>query len=89
PVLLEHCVDDPLVLVRHGRTLRDTLAGFGADVTWSEYPDGGHWFNSPAGMEEAAVFLERVLGIRWATDAGVKSEAGSAVRGSSDAMDLD
>ncbi|KAK7403113.1 hypothetical protein QQX98_011138 [Neonectria punicea] len=84
PMLLEHCVDDPLVLVRHGRTLRDTLAGFGADVTWREYPDGGHWFNSPTGTEEAVVFLEKVLGIRRAADAGV----GSAAPGSSEAMDL-
>lgn len=33
PVLLEHCVDDPLVLVANGRILRDTLVGFGAQVT--------------------------------------------------------
>ncbi|TVY13909.1 Cutinase transcription factor 1 beta, partial [Lachnellula arida] len=30
PVLLEHCADDPLVLVENGRVLRDTLRGFGA-----------------------------------------------------------
>jgi len=40
PVLLEHCVDDPLVLVENGRGLRDTLKAFGAQVTWKEYPDG-------------------------------------------------
>jgi predicted esterase len=34
PVLLEHCVDDPLVLIDWGRTLRDTLGEFGARVTW-------------------------------------------------------
>ena len=56
PVLLEHCVDDPLVLVRNGRDLRETLRGFGAQVEWKEYPDGGHWFNSPAGMDDAVKF---------------------------------
>ncbi|KAM4062747.1 phospholipase/Carboxylesterase [Hirsutella rhossiliensis] len=45
PVLLEHCVDDPLVLVANGRVLRDTLVGFGAQVLWNEYQQGGHWFN--------------------------------------------
>lgn len=86
PMLLEHCADDPLVLVRHGRTLRDTLAGFGADVVWREYPDGGHWFNSPTGMEEAAVFLEKVLGIQRAAAA---SPGSVTLKGSPDAMDLD
>ncbi|KAI1196032.1 acyl-protein thioesterase [Nemania serpens] len=62
PVLLEHCADDGTVLVAHGRTLRDTLRGFGADVVWREYPDGGHWFHSPKGIDDAVAFInERVL----------------------------
>lgn len=61
PVLLEHCVDDPLVLVRHGRGLRDVLTGFGSDVLWKEYPSGGHWFNAPAGMDDAVAFLNYVI----------------------------
>ncbi|KAM0740373.1 hypothetical protein ACQRIT_005557 [Beauveria bassiana] len=61
PMLLEHCVDDPLVLVQNGRGLRDTLTGFGAKVAWREYPSGGHWFNAPAGMDDAIAFLNAVL----------------------------
>jgi predicted esterase len=61
PVLLEHCVNDSLVEVRHGRTLRETLRRFGATVTWKEYPDGGHWFNSPNGTEDAMVFIEQLI----------------------------
>ncbi|KAH7305988.1 phospholipase/carboxylesterase family protein [Stachybotrys elegans] len=61
PILLEHCVDDPLVLIDNGRGLRDSLRGFGAQVEWKEYPSGGHWFNSPAGMDDVAAFLGRVL----------------------------
>ena len=61
PILLEHCVDDPLVLVAGGRALRDSLRGFGAQVEWREYPDGGHWFNSPAGMDDAIKFLNHHL----------------------------
>jgi predicted esterase len=61
PVLLEHCVDDPLVLVENGRVLRDTLRGFGAQVEWKEYPKGGHWFNSPAGVDDAVEFLNSHL----------------------------
>ena len=57
PILLEHCVDDPLVLVANGKELRDTLRSFGARVTWKEYPNGGHWFNSPAGIDDAVDFL--------------------------------
>ncbi|CAM1509844.1 Fc.00g001790.m01.CDS01 [Cosmosporella sp. VM-42] len=63
PILLEHCADDPLVLVNNGRGLRDTLQGFGADVTWKEYTDGGHWFKAPEGIDDAIGFLERALGI--------------------------
>ncbi|KAI0099540.1 alpha/beta-hydrolase [Daldinia grandis] len=62
PVLLEHCADDPLVLVQNGRGLRDTLLGFGAQVEWKEYPNGGHWFHSPTGMDDVVEFLYRQLG---------------------------
>lgn len=61
PVLLEHCLDDPLVLVENGRILRDTLRGFGAEVSWKEYRKGGHWFNSPAGVDDAVEFLNNHL----------------------------
>lgn len=81
PVLLEHCVDDPLVLVQLGRSLRDTLREFGAQVEWKEYPNGGHWFNSPAGMDDAVDFLRRHV---------VQRDAGSPTQpqAPSDAMDL-
>ncbi|KAH8880585.1 phospholipase/carboxylesterase family protein [Thozetella sp. PMI_491] len=59
PMLLEHCVDDPLVLVQNGRGLRDVLCGFGAQVEWKEYAKGGHWFHSPTGMDDAIDFLNR------------------------------
>ena len=59
PMLLEHCVDDPLVLVENGRTLRETLRGFGASVEWKEYADGRHWFNSPEGIDDALEFLDK------------------------------
>lgn len=61
PILLEHCVDDPLVLIGNGRVLRDTLQRFGAKVMWQEYPNGGHWFNSPTGVDDAAEFLFKNL----------------------------
>ncbi|KAK2731922.1 phospholipase carboxylesterase [Colletotrichum kahawae] len=77
PVLLEHCVDDPLVLIKNGRVLRNTLRGFGSQVEWKEYQDGGHWFNSPAGMDDV-IRLLKALGF----DEGKKMEQAS------DAMDL-
>ncbi len=61
PVLLEHCADDPLVPVRMGHALRDTLRRFGAQVEWVEYPDGGHWFNSRAGVDDVVRFLNKYL----------------------------
>ncbi|KAI1387950.1 phospholipase/carboxylesterase family protein [Hypoxylon trugodes] len=61
PVLLEHCVDDPLVLIQHGRGLRDTLRGFGAQVEWKEYGSDEHWFNSPTGTNDIVDFLNRNL----------------------------
>ncbi|KAI0332801.1 alpha/beta-hydrolase [Cubamyces sp. BRFM 1775] len=63
PVLLEHCADDPLVRLQNGYGMRDTLREFGAEVEWKEYPSGGHWFNTPAGMDDAVEFINRrVLG---------------------------
>ncbi|KAI1662750.1 alpha/beta-hydrolase [Daldinia decipiens] len=83
PVLLEHCADDPLVLVQNGRGLRDVLLAFGAQVEWKEYPNGGHWFNSPAGMDDVVDFLTKHL--------GEESFAGNPTllrQASSNAMDL-
>ena len=57
PMLLEHCIDDPLVLVKNGHSLRETLREFGAHVVWKEYPNGGHWFNSPKGVDDAVELL--------------------------------
>lgn len=57
PMLLEHCVDDPLVTIQNGRLLRDILQEFGAQGEWKEYPTGGHWFNSPVGIDDAVNFL--------------------------------
>lgn len=62
PMLMEHCVDDPLVLVEDGRRLRQILCQYGATVEWKEYPVGGHWFQSPKGVDDVVQFLNRVLG---------------------------
>lgn len=61
PILLEHCADDALVPIRAGRDARDALLRWGASVTWKEYPDGGHWFNCPAGADDVAEFLRGVF----------------------------
>lgn len=61
PMLLEHCVDDPTVLIGSGRQLKQTLEGFGASLVWREYPQGGHWFKSPQGLDEFTEFLTKVL----------------------------
>ncbi|KAM7202634.1 carboxylesterase [Naviculisporaceae sp. PSN 640] len=58
PVLMEHNADDYLVRVEHGRGLRDILTKFGATVDWKEYPQGGHWFNSPQGVDDVIEFLK-------------------------------
>ncbi len=53
-----------------GRRLRDTLKGFGVGtVEWREYPTGGHWFNSPRGMDDAVEFINRHV-LRVAEDGG-------------------
>ncbi|CAH0035864.1 unnamed protein product [Clonostachys rhizophaga] len=66
PVMLQHCVDDTVVRVEDGRVLRETLERFGGErkrVEWREYPDGGHWFNSPAGTDDIVEFLSKELGV--------------------------
>ncbi|KAI0389674.1 phospholipase/carboxylesterase family protein [Xylariaceae sp. FL0594] len=58
PVLLDHCVGDPIVPIESGRVLRDTLRGFGCQVDMREYTDGGHWLHSPTGLDDVVTFLE-------------------------------
>ncbi|KAI1340690.1 Alpha/Beta hydrolase protein [Xylariaceae sp. FL0016] len=57
PVFLGHCVDDPLMFIEYGMLLRNTLLDFGMGVTWREYEDGGHWINSPHGIDDMVEFL--------------------------------
>ncbi|GAB1319296.1 Phospholipase/carboxylesterase/thioesterase domain-containing protein [Madurella fahalii] len=78
PMLLEHCVDDPLVKIEGGRGLRDTLRGFGASVEWKEYPVGGHWFQEPDGANDVVEFLERVVLENGDGAAGAGAEAVAA-----------
>ncbi|KAI1121434.1 phospholipase/carboxylesterase family protein [Nemania abortiva] len=59
PVLLEHCIDDPVSPIQNGLGLRDTLRGFGCQVEWREYPQGGHWFHTPTGLDDAVQFLDK------------------------------
>ncbi|CAK7234318.1 hypothetical protein SBRCBS47491_008907 [Sporothrix bragantina] len=61
PMLLEHCVDDRLVPIDTGRALRDTMLQYGALVTWKEYSHGGHWIQSPKGMDDVVAFLNEHL----------------------------
>lgn len=82
PVFLGHCVDDPLVLIGNGRGLRDTLRAFGAQVTWKEYFNGGHWFNSPAGINDAVEFLNSDVFKNERGNSSIQSNA------STDLMDL-
>ena len=84
PILLEHCADDPLVYVGKGRDLRDSLTGLGARVTWKEYPDGGHWFNAPVGIDDVVEFLNRTVLV----SASIDNEENSS-QADSGAMQLD
>ncbi|KAG5921501.1 hypothetical protein E4U42_005837 [Claviceps africana] len=61
PMMLQHCVDDPLVKIDWGRRQCEVLRSFGATVTWCEYPDGLHWMNSPEGTDHVVEFLTDVL----------------------------
>ncbi|EJT78741.1 carboxylesterase [Gaeumannomyces tritici R3-111a-1] len=59
PVLLEHCLDDELITIEHGRRMCEILTQFGAVVESREYPHGGHWFNAPQGANDAIAFLRK------------------------------
>ncbi|KAG6014356.1 hypothetical protein E4U43_006624 [Claviceps pusilla] len=61
PMMLQHCVNDPLVKIELGRRQCEVLKSFGAAVTWCEYPDGSHWMNSPSGTDDVVRFLTEVL----------------------------
>ncbi|KAK3900523.1 Alpha/Beta hydrolase protein [Staphylotrichum tortipilum] len=63
PVLLEHNVGDPLVVIEKGRELRDALKGFGMEVQWREYVDYRHWFHEPEGVDDVIEFLEKTVGV--------------------------
>ncbi|KAK3384021.1 Alpha/Beta hydrolase protein [Lasiosphaeria ovina] len=77
PVLLEHCADDRTVPVANGRRMRDTLRAFGGKVVeWCEYPEGGHWFCSPQGMDDLVAFVRgNVFGVDLPEEAAADADA--------------
>lgn len=63
PVLVQHCAADLVSPVENGKALRDALRRFGADVTWEEFPGGGHWMNTPRGVDGIINFLADEVGV--------------------------
>ncbi|KAI0599645.1 Alpha/Beta hydrolase protein [Biscogniauxia sp. FL1348] len=58
PAFLAHCADDAVVFVEYGKQLAAQLRDLGVrDVAWREYDDGGHWINSPRGVDDLVEFL--------------------------------
>ncbi|KAI1635768.1 Alpha/Beta hydrolase protein [Biscogniauxia mediterranea] len=58
PAFLAHCADDAVVFVEYGKQLAAQLRDLGVrDVVWREYADGGHWLNSPRGVDDLVEFL--------------------------------
>lgn len=64
PMLVTHSLDDEVVPVQNGRRLGDFLARQGFAVEWKEYPDGGHWFNEPHGVDDIAHFLRKQMDLQ-------------------------
>ncbi|KAF2431705.1 alpha/beta-hydrolase [Tothia fuscella] len=62
PMFLGHCIDDEVISIKHGRALEQALKGLGMEVQWREYEDDGHWLNEPEGVDDMAVFLEKIIG---------------------------
>lgn len=59
PVLLCHAVDDEMIDIELNRQACTALKGFGMEVEWKEYQDGGHWINEPQGYDDIVAFLAR------------------------------
>ena len=57
PALICHGVDDDIVDVKLGRTLRDVLVKMGLTVTWREDDDCGHWIKEPEAVDGLVHFL--------------------------------
>ncbi|KAL8987572.1 MAG: hypothetical protein Q9169_008684 [Polycauliona sp. 2 TL-2023] len=59
PALLCHCADDDVVDKELGHQLRDALTAseLNVDVTFKEFPTGGHWIPGPEGLDAIVGFL--------------------------------
>jgi predicted esterase len=63
PIFLAHCQDDGVIAIKYGEELKGQLEGYGFDVEWHRYEDGGHWLNEPKGVGEYCTFLNRFINI--------------------------
>jgi len=59
PVLLGHSSNDDVISVDYGVRMKDMLGKLGFQVEWHEYADGGHWINTPQGIDHFVEFLRK------------------------------
>lgn len=61
PVSLCHTKDDDVINISYGQDLRDKLRDMGAQVTWCDCEDGGHWLNKPKGVDDVVAFVNKAM----------------------------
>ena len=57
PIITEHGEKDDVVPIALGQRLVNTLQTLGFQVESKRYPDLGHWFEVPQGIDDMARFL--------------------------------
>ena len=62
PVFLGHGALDEKKPPAIGKAAADTLHAAGHDVTWQLYPDLGHWYQVPEGIDDMVDFLKIKVG---------------------------
>lgn len=61
PVFLAHSLADPVINIKYGEKLQQSLCDLGMAVTWKRYDNEEHWITEPQGVDDMVAFLDRII----------------------------
>lgn len=61
PVFLAHSLTDPVINIRHGEKLQQSLRDLGMTVEWRTYDNEEHWITETRGVDDIVAFLDKII----------------------------
>lgn len=61
PIFLAHSLADPIINIKYGEKLQQSLCDLGMRVEWKTYDNEEHWITEPQGVDDMMAFLNKII----------------------------